>query len=139
MHAPDQDRQGCHDVLHAIRLAEEVLPGEAAPEGELDPRWQAIIKVADFAQEHPEEVWEFAARWGQHPDDDLRMAIATCVLEHLLANHFDLLIDRVEELSKSSRLFADTFSSCWKFGEAEITENAARLGALKASLADSWR
>ena len=31
----------------AIEAAERVLPGTEAPEGELDPRWQAIIQVAE--------------------------------------------------------------------------------------------
>jgi hypothetical protein len=71
-------------VDEAISAAESILPGHAAPDGEIDARWQAIIAVSEFIEAEPEVVWSFARKWGAHPDDDLRMAISTCVLEHLL-------------------------------------------------------
>ena len=74
-------------VEDAISSAESILPGHAAPDGEVDDRWQAIIAVAEFIETEPEAVWSFAEKWGGHPDDDLRMAITTCVLEHLLEHH----------------------------------------------------
>jgi hypothetical protein len=41
---PDQSMT----VRQAILEAEAILPGRAAPEGESDPRWQAIIAVSEF-------------------------------------------------------------------------------------------
>ena len=41
-------------------------------------RWQAIIDVGEYIESGPELIWEFVAHWGTHPQDDLRMAIATC-------------------------------------------------------------
>ena len=75
-------------VHEAIENAEAILPGVAAPEGQEDPRWQAIIAVAGFIEDEPELVWTFVERWGQYPDEDLRAAIATCLLEHLLEAAF---------------------------------------------------
>jgi hypothetical protein len=72
-------------VDEAIATAESILPGQAAADGEIDDRWQAIIAVAEFIETEPEAVWLFARKWGSHADDDLRMAISTCVLEHLSA------------------------------------------------------
>ncbi len=72
------------DASQAIRYANSILPGVPAPEGEEDPRWQAIIDVGEFIQSDPEEVWTFLSRWGAHSDPDLRTAIAACLLEHLL-------------------------------------------------------
>jgi len=69
-------------VEETIAAAESVLPGEAPPEGEIDPRWQAIVAVGEFIEEEPEAVWSFIVRWGASPDEDLRAAIATCLLEH---------------------------------------------------------
>ena len=69
-------------VEETIAAAESVLPGEAAPEGEIDPRWQAIVAVGEFIEEEPEAVWSFIVRSGASPDEDLRAAIATCLLEH---------------------------------------------------------
>jgi hypothetical protein len=84
------DRAGAlHCVEEAIVAAEAILPGHPAAEGGTDPRWQAIIAVSEFIEDHPEPVWSFIVRWGSSPDDDLRMAVATCLLERLLEFHFD--------------------------------------------------
>ena len=121
-------------VTEAIHQAEVILPGIPAPEGELDPRWQAIIAVAEFIEDEPEAVCSFAERWGQHPNEDLRVAIATCVLEHLLEHHFDLVFPRAERLARSSRRFAQTVAMCWRFGESEHPANAAKLDELLREL-----
>jgi len=44
-------------VSAATDAAERVLPGQVAPEGEKDPRWQAIIAVTEFIRSDPEAVW----------------------------------------------------------------------------------
>jgi hypothetical protein len=64
-------------VQEAIAAAEKLLPGDAAPDGEIDPRWRAIIVVGEFIEDDPEAVWSFILRWGSSPDEDLRTAIAT--------------------------------------------------------------
>ena len=81
-------------VQEAIRDADGVLPGKAAPEEAEDPRWQAIIAVRDFVESEPDAVWHFIRRWGVHADADLRAAIATCLLEHLLERHFETFFPR---------------------------------------------
>src|ERR1041384_7653640 len=84
-------------VYQATRKAERVLPGKQAPEGQLDARWQAIIAVADHIEDHPDEVWSFARKWGAHASPDLRAAVATCLVEHLLEHHFDHIFPLVTE------------------------------------------
>ena len=121
-------------VEEAISVAESILPGQPAPDGEIDARWQAIIAVAEFIETEPEAVWPFARKWGAHQDDDLRMAIATCVLEHLLEHHFDAFIPRVEEAAKADPLFAETVTNCEKFGQSEDPVHAARFDRLLASI-----
>jgi hypothetical protein len=121
-------------VQKAIKLAEQILPGAAAPDGERDPRWQAIIEIGTYIESDPDPVWEFVARWGSYRDEDLQSAIATCLLEHLLQHHFDLLFPRVEKLVKANRLFAMTFTMCWKLGQAELSDNARRFDALQAQV-----
>ena len=61
------------------------------------------------------------------------MAVATCLLEHLLQHHFDGFIARVEEEAMGSARFADTVCGCWKFGQAEEPSRAARLDRLIAA------
>ena len=119
------------DVHEAIAAANRVLPGVASPDGEDDPRWQAIIEVGEFLEDQPEEVWPFISRWGSNPDGDLRMAVATCLLEHLLEYHFDRFFDRVQEMVRADLLFAETFGWCEKFGQSENPNNAARFDTLR--------
>jgi hypothetical protein len=118
-------------VQTAIEQAEALLPGSAAPEGETDPRWQAIIEIGEFIETDPEPVWSFALRWGSTEDDDLRAAIGTCLLEPLLQHHFDRFISRVEDAAHGNQLFARTVRFCWKFGQSEEPTRAARLDRLK--------
>ncbi len=118
------------EVKNAIRRAERILPGTPAPDGEEDPRWQAIIHVGYFVQTQPEEVWTFVQRWGKHPNADLRTAIATCLLEDLLGNHFDLIFPRVEREVRISKRFGDTLKRCWKLGQAKKPHNAAKIDRL---------
>lgn len=123
-------------VRDAIAAAERVLPGEAAPEGEQDPRWQAIIEVSEFIRTDREEVWAFIGKWGCHPDDDLRMALSTCLLEHLLEYHFEDYIARVEELALRDHYFADTVSHSSEFGRTELPQNRKRFANLKRRIRD---
>jgi hypothetical protein len=98
-------------------VAESLLPGVAAPDGEIDDRWQAIIDVSFFIETDAEAVWEFIRRWGCHEDEDLRAAIATCLLEELLAQRFEVYFSQVEVAVRGHRRFADTFATCWKMGK----------------------
>jgi len=112
-----------------IARAESVLIHPPSRPGQIDPRWLALIEVGDHIAQHPEEVWPFVLRWGSHPDDDVRAAVAACLLEHLLEHHFDAYFPRVQ-LAVDDPLFADTFSLCWKFGQAELPVNSARFDGL---------
>lgn len=119
-------------VSEAIKHADSLLPGTPASDGQEDPRWQAIFKVGDYVETSPDSVWQFVCRWGNHPLEDLRGAIACCILEHLLEYHFQLIFPRVEEAVKEDTLFADTFTRCWKFGQSETTPNSEEFDRLQA-------
>src|SRR5262245_28422676 len=96
-----------NSVYAAISQAESLLPGVPAGESP-DPRWQAIIRVAEFLETHPEEVWAFTARWGTHDQEDLRGAIACCILEHLLDFDFATFFPRVQTLARANGNSAET-------------------------------
>ncbi len=121
-------------VQDAIAFANSILPGVPAPDEQEDPRWQAIIEVGEYVESNPEELWRFVVQWGSHEDPDLRAAIATCLLEHLLAYHFDLIFPRVEVFTRRATLFADTFLRCFKFGQTKLPRNSRRFGALSRRL-----
>ena len=121
------------NVAEPIRYADALLPGVPLEEGE-DPRWQAIIAVSEFIESEPEAVWKFICRWGDHPQEDLRAAISSCLLEHLLEHHFDMYFPKVETIALAKPLFGDTFLRCWQFGEALLPENSLRFVLLKERL-----
>jgi hypothetical protein len=121
-------------IHEAIARANEILPGTPAAEGMKDERWQRIIDVGHYIKDEPEAVWTFVTRWGSATNPDLRDAIATCLLEHLLQHHFELIFPRVELRVHGDSVFADTFKRCWKLGEAELPANAVRFEELKARL-----
>src|SRR4051812_49015948 len=121
-------------VKRAIARADRILPGTPAPEGKRDARWQAITRLGAFIETQPEPVWQFAHRWGRHAQADLRMAVATCLLEHLLEHHFELLFPRVRRAVMESPRFAGTFGSCWWFGQAKAPKNAAQIKRLESQL-----
>jgi hypothetical protein len=123
-------------VREAIRKADALLPGEPVEEGE-DPRWQAIIAVEEYIESEPEAVWNFIRQWGGHPQEDLRDAIATCLLVHLLEYHFAVYFPQVEELALCEALVRDTFLRCWQFGQSTEEDNSTRFQALRARLSDA--
>ncbi len=118
-------------ITQAIKRAEQLLPGTPAPEGKTDLRWQAVIAIGDYIGNYPNEVWQFVEKWGSHPSQDLRLAIATCLLEHLLESHFERIFPLVQKACIRSRRFAETFGYCWEFGQTLKPENHKRLVALK--------
>ena len=117
-------------LQETIVHADSLLPGTPAPEGERDERWQAIISVSEFIKREPALVWAFALKWGAHEDEDLRAAISSCLLEHLLEHHFDTIFPLVEQEVCRSPFFAETFRGCWQFGQAKLAANAARFEQL---------
>lgn len=118
-------------VEKAIKDAELLLPGIPAKEDEIDPRWQAIIKIGDFIQDEPQEVWKFIEKWGKNPSIDIRLAIATCLLEHLLECHFKEYFPLVKETALNSKRFAFTFKMCSQFGQATEPINSKAFLQLK--------
>jgi len=96
-------------------------------------RWQAAIALAEHGHcEHaPEAIWPLVVKWGSSEDEDVRAAITTCVLEHILECHFEEYFEKSKETIESGNvLFLDTFRSCSKFGQTRLPENAARFDEL---------
>lgn len=110
-------------VQEAVEAAEKILPGEVAPDGQEDPRWQAIMLIEDFVEDEPEAILPFVLKWGVHEVEDIRWAIACLLLEHLLEFHFELIFPRVQKAAIANPLFADTFLKSWKLGQAKEEPN----------------
>lgn len=77
-------------------------------------RWQALILIGEFIESKPDRVWAVIEEYAQSHDEDMRMAVATVLLEHLREQHpeYDCL---VADWSRQSPLFADTLSRCAHF------------------------
>ncbi len=76
-------------------------------------------------------------KWGAHANADLRTAVATCLLEHLLEYHFDRILPFVAEACHQSRRFVDTFSRCGEFGQTRSRRNLRRFRALQKAVSGS--
>jgi hypothetical protein len=112
-----------------------ILPGRPAREGDIDPRWQAIIAVGEFIESEPEIVCDFAMRWARRPGADLQRAIACCLLEHLLECHFDLVFPRMCAAALLNARVAEHFTHWrWPFGQATRPRNVARLKRFASEL-----
>ena len=79
-----------------------------------DCRWQALIVIGEAIRSSPAVVWDVIARYGSSPDEDMRSAVATVLLEHLLEEYFEAYFPRVRDrVLSGDRLFQDTLSRCW--------------------------
>jgi len=98
-------------VFDAIHKAEALLPNLPTETG-IDSRWQAIIKIDSFMDSDPEPIWQFILKHGNTSDEDLQMALSTCLLEHLLQIH-PRYRKIAEQFALSNAPFSRMFSSCW--------------------------
>ena len=53
-----------------------------------DVRWQAAIALGELCESEPELIWPLVLKWGSSENEDVRDAVATCMLEHILEFHF---------------------------------------------------
>jgi hypothetical protein len=127
------------NVNRAIARAQAILPGRPAPDGQPDPRWQAMIRVGEFVRDEPDAVWAFVRQWGKHAQADLRAAVATCLLEHLLEHHFDAIFPHARREALASVRFADTLGQCSRFGQSAEPANAARWSRLRREVGKRHR
>jgi hypothetical protein len=82
-----------------------------------DCRWQALIVIGESLATNPEEVWGVIRAYGDSEDADLRMGVATVLLEHLLNEYFEEYLPKVRaEVMSGSARFAETVRTCWVDG-----------------------
>lgn len=90
-------------------------------------RWSAAAELSEFVVEYPDLLWPLVVRQGSSEHEDLRMAIATCVLEHILEHHFDEYFPKLESAIRSGNAaLKRTLARCWKFGDSEVPSNSER-------------
>jgi len=100
-------------TLEYLELARILIEDESN-----DCRWQAMIVIGEFIPSHPDTVWEVVAKHGVSDDQDMQMAVATVLLEHLI-DHFPAEFRRrADELAAQSNRFAETLRNAWSFESA---------------------
>ena len=79
-------------------------------------RWQALIAVGQWIESSPEPVWDVVLEHGGSEDEDMRMGVATVLLEHLLEHHFDTYFPLVRtRIEAGAPLLRWTLSMCGRF------------------------
>lgn len=100
-------------------------------------RWDAAIAAGELISVRPQDVWSIVKKFGSIDIPDLRTAVATCVLEHLLEHHFNEFFPLLEEEIKNGNyLLGQTFLECWKFGLSELPQNSIRWDNLRNVIID---
>jgi len=116
-------------TLRAMR--EEVSDGEPAwcfdlarplvSSNNNDVRWQSLIVLGEYLSSghRHAEVWEVITQcWDG--DDDMKDALATVLLEHLLEYDFAGTFRRIEDaLPQHGAEIVDLLRRCWAFGAAK--------------------
>lgn len=93
--------------------------------------WKAAADLCEYIEDSPQAIWGMVVKYGSHKNPDLRSAIATCVLEHILEHHFEDYFPKVKKILLSkNKNFRDCFMSCWQFGKSLAPPNAAKWGKL---------
>ncbi len=124
-------------ACETIERAEGILPGEPVGTGR-DPRWQALVRVGRHIHDEPEVVWTMVDRWGGDTQEDLRDAIAMCLLEPLLEDHFDDIFPLLGDRAITDPFFADMLLRCQRYGQATEGENARDFAALQRQLNEKF-
>jgi len=85
-----------------LKLATDLLP-----DPDNDIRWQAAVVIGEFIDSEPDRVWDVIVAHADSADVDLRTAVATVLLEHLLNRHGARFRPLVDQLAHRSPQFAE--------------------------------
>lgn len=104
------------------------------------PRWHAAASLTDYAYRTPGYLWPVVLSYGSSEDIDLRQAVATCLLEHILEKHFSRFFPRLKaEIESGNDLLGETFLLCAKFGQSNLPQNSSSWEAMRRRLLASDR
>jgi hypothetical protein len=95
--------------------------------GDSRTRWGILSVVGRFAHRHPALVWPLVRRWGCSTNEDIRLAIACCVLEHVLESHFRKYFRACRELASKNDRFHDTLKKASRWVRAHLGRQAEPL------------
>jgi hypothetical protein len=76
-------------------------------------RWQSLIIIGEFLDKYPNDIFNLIVKYGSSKDEDMRTAVATILLEHLLEKDFKKYFSLYKNISKDNSYLLDTLSKCW--------------------------
>jgi hypothetical protein len=76
-------------------------------------RWQSLIITGEFLDKYPDDIFKIIVKYGSSKDEDMRTAISSILLEHLLEKDFKKYFNLFKEYSKNNSFLLDTLSKCW--------------------------
>lgn len=87
--------------------------------GDDSDRWAAAAQLSEYVADHPDRIWPMVLRLASSQKDDVRQAVATNVLEHILEHHFDKFFPLIEaDVQRGNENLRDSLRLCWKFGQS---------------------
>jgi hypothetical protein len=93
--------------------------------------WKAAADACEYVQKAPNLIWPLVVKAGSSEEEDLRMAMAACVLEHLLGEHFEEYFPKVKELiNAGNRNLRSTLEFCSKMDQSEEERNSSQWDEL---------
>jgi hypothetical protein len=96
-------------------------------------RWQSLIVISEIIETQPKLVWGIVSKFGDSNEEDMRMAIACALLEHLIDYDFNTYFTKVRELIRKGRYkFIDTLESCSFFSISEVHRKKVQSFLTKA-------
>lgn len=103
------------------------------PDSDNNCRWQSLIVISELIRTRPELVWEIVSKFGDSNDEDMRMAIACVLLEHLIDHDFDIYFTKVRELIRRGRYrFIDTLEFCSFVEISEVQRKSIKSFLIKS-------
>ena len=76
-------------------------------------RWQSLIIIGEYLDKYPDYIFKIIIKYGSSKDEDMRTAVATILLEHLLEKDFKKYFNLYKNLSTNNYYLLDTLSKCW--------------------------
>ena len=134
------ERNNMSDTEEYISQQQLQEADEALASQDEDTRWQAATTLGAFSETDPEAIWPLTVKYGSCANEDTRVAVATCVLEHILEYHFGAYFGRVQHLmQQGDSAFADTYIRCWQFGQAKVPGNSEKFKSLTRQAERLWQ
>lgn len=100
-------------------------------DGNESDRWAAAAELSEHVVSNSDRIWPTVLELASSDVEDIRQAVATNVLEHILEHDFDRFFPLIEsEVKRGNENLRDSVRLCWKFGQSLDRRRSERWDAL---------